>query len=85
MVEDSDDTREMIEIILTEAGYRVVATGDPRQALGLVRQHQPDLVLCDIEMPEMDGYDVVRALQADASHRPVPRRVPHRPAPGHGA
>jgi CheY-like chemotaxis protein len=66
LVEDADDVRKTIEIILTGAGYRVIATGDPRRALDLVRQHQPDLVLCDIVMPEMDGHDVVRALQTDA-------------------
>jgi len=67
VVEDSDDARSAIEVILSQAGYQVIATGDPRQALELVRQHRPDLVLCDIAMPEMDGYDVVRALQADAA------------------
>ena len=72
LVEDSDDVREALEIILTEAGYRVAATGDPRRALELVREHRPDLVLCDIAMPDMDGYDVVRALQADAATARLP-------------
>jgi hypothetical protein len=66
VVHDSDDAREVIEIILTEAGYRVVTTGDPRRALELVRKSRPDLVLCDIAMPGIDGHEVVRALQADA-------------------
>ncbi|MCM2256217.1 MAG: EAL domain-containing protein [Vicinamibacteria bacterium] len=65
VIEDSDETREAIETILSGAGYRVAATGDPRQAVALVREHQPDLVLCDITMPGMDGYAVVRALQAE--------------------
>jgi EAL domain-containing protein (putative c-di-GMP-specific phosphodiesterase class I)/CheY-like chemotaxis protein len=65
MIEDSDDVREGIEMVLTGAGYRVVGTGDPRRALELVRHHRPDLVLCDIAMPEIDGYDVVRTLQGD--------------------
>jgi diguanylate cyclase (GGDEF)-like protein/PAS domain S-box-containing protein len=73
VVEDSDDTREVFALILTEAGYRVIATGDPRRTTELVRQHQPDLVLCDIVMPEVDGFEVVRRLQADAAtaHFPV--------------
>ncbi len=73
LVDDSDDARAAVEIILTKAGYRVIATGDPRKALELVRLHQPDLVLCDIMMPEMDGHEVVRALQADVAttHFPV--------------
>jgi diguanylate cyclase (GGDEF)-like protein/PAS domain S-box-containing protein len=67
MVEDSDDARAAFSIILTEAGYRVIATGDPRRAVDLVRQHAPDLVLCDTAMSAMGGYDVVRALQADTA------------------
>ena len=72
MIDDSDDLRDAMEAILAQAGYRVTATGDPRQALDLVREHQPDFVLCDIAMPGMDGHEVVRALQAD----PVTARVP---------
>jgi EAL domain-containing protein (putative c-di-GMP-specific phosphodiesterase class I)/PleD family two-component response regulator len=73
VVDDSADAREVIEIILTKAGYRVIATGDPQRALELVRQSRPDLVLCDIAMPGMDGHEVVRSLQADpvTAHFPV--------------
>jgi diguanylate cyclase (GGDEF)-like protein/PAS domain S-box-containing protein len=72
MIEDSDEMRELFQVILTEAGYCVIGTGDPRRSLELVREHQPDLVLCDIAMPDMDGHDVVRALQADAGTAHVP-------------
>jgi diguanylate cyclase (GGDEF)-like protein/PAS domain S-box-containing protein len=72
MVDDSDDEREAIAILLTQAGYRVSGTGDPRRAVELARQQQPDLVLCDITMPGMDGYQVVRALQADAATARLP-------------
>lgn len=65
VVEDDEQIRSLVEKVLTAEGYRVVATGDPREALELVRREKPDLVLCDIAMPEMDGYAVLKALQSD--------------------
>jgi DNA-binding response OmpR family regulator len=65
VVDDDDDVRALIALMLQDAGHRVIATGDPTQAVGLARSSEPDLVICDIAMPVMDGYDVVRALQAD--------------------
>src|SRR4030095_4584620 len=52
-------------MILSAEGHRVVGTGDPTRAVELVRSESPDLVICDIMMPVMDGYAVLRALQSD--------------------
>ncbi len=65
IVEDDEDIRTLLEQMLSGGGYRVVATGLPAAAVELVRQENPDLVLCDIAMPVMDGYAVLKALQAD--------------------
>lgn len=65
VVEDDPQIRSLVETILTSDGYAVVATGEPTQALEIVRREQPDLVLCDIAMPELDGYGVLKALQSD--------------------
>src|SRR5688572_12311421 len=52
-------------MMLSAEGHRVVGTGDPTRAVEVVRAEAPDLVICDIMMPVMDGYAVLRALQAD--------------------
>jgi DNA-binding response OmpR family regulator len=65
LVEDDEQIRALVEKVLTSEGFRVVSTGDPREALDLVRRETPDLVLCDIAMPGMDGYAVLKALQSD--------------------
>ena len=72
VVDDEPPIRTLIERFLTTAGYVVVSTSHPAEALDLARREDPDLVISDISMPEMDGYAVLSALQAD----PATARVP---------
>jgi DNA-binding response OmpR family regulator len=72
IVEDDADIRRVVRLILEAGGYQVTDTGSPVDAVDLARAVPPDLVLCDLAMPVMDGYGVVRALQAD----PVTAHVP---------
>ena len=72
VIEDDGDLRGLVAAVLSQAGYRVGATGDSRHGVDLVRKEQPDLILCDIAMPQMDGFAVVRALQSDAATRRFP-------------
>jgi DNA-binding response OmpR family regulator len=72
VVEDDDAIRTLIERFLVSGGYSVVSTGNPTSALDLARESAPHLVLCDIAMPGMDGYGVLKALQSD----PVTARMP---------
>ena len=65
VIEDDEAIRGLVTTFLKTGGHTVVATGDPLGAKELVRQEAPDLVLCDIAMPELDGYGVLRALQTD--------------------
>lgn len=65
VVEDDEQIRVLVEKVLKSGGYGVVSTGDPTAAVDLVRRETPDLILCDIAMPGMDGYAVLKALQAD--------------------
>jgi len=67
VVEDDPPIRLLVESILRSAGYSVVSTGEPTRALELARPDPPDLVLCDIAMPGLDGYGVLKALQSDPS------------------
>jgi len=65
VIEDDDEVRGLITHILKSGGYAVADTGDPARAAELVRSEDPALVLCDIAMPEIDGYGVLRELQSD--------------------
>ncbi len=65
VVEDEEAIRVLVERFLVSGGYSVVSTGEPADALELARRENPDLVLCDIAMPGLDGYGVLKALQSD--------------------
>ncbi|HET7746554.1 MAG TPA: response regulator [Vicinamibacteria bacterium] len=65
VVEDDDSIRELVENVLVSGGYQVFSTARPEEAVDLVKRERPDLVLCDIAMPRLDGYGVLKALQAD--------------------
>ena len=60
VVDDEPRLVSLVEAYLTQEGFRVVTAGDGRQALFLARQEKPDLIVQDIMMPEMDGYDFMR-------------------------
>jgi two-component system KDP operon response regulator KdpE len=72
VVDDQEDIREMARLVLTGAGYEVVTASAGRDALRLVRQGSFDLVLLDINMPEMDGWATLRLLRADDAHEDLP-------------
>ncbi|TWG49783.1 response regulator transcription factor [Aminobacter sp. J44] len=63
-VEDEPDLRRDIADELSEAGYAVIEACDGREALDLLDASRPDLILCDISMPGLSGYDVLRSVRA---------------------
>jgi signal transduction histidine kinase/CheY-like chemotaxis protein len=65
VVEDRELDREMLTILLQHAQYRVLEAADGPHALALVRSEHPDLVISDLLLPGMDGYQLVRELRAD--------------------
>lgn len=65
VVEDDPQIRSLVETMLGAGGYAVRTTGEPTEAAELARREEPDLVICDIAMPGLDGYGVLRALQSD--------------------
>ena len=58
--------------VLRHVGYRVVEATDGLQAISLARSEQPDLILMDISIPEMDGWEATRVLRKDPETRDIP-------------
>ncbi|MEO8293117.1 MAG: diguanylate cyclase [Actinomycetota bacterium] len=65
LVEDSLVVRTVVRQHLTEEGYRVVEVNDGTGAMSAMHEHRPDVVLMDIEMPVMDGFQILEAIKAD--------------------
>lgn len=72
LIEDHATLRENLREMLALEGYRVLAAENGRAGLELAVREQPSLVLCDVMMPGMDGYDVLRRLRAVAATKAVP-------------
>jgi two-component system OmpR family response regulator len=68
VVDDQEDIREMARLVLTGAGYEVATASSGREALRLAREAAFDLMLLDINMPELDGWATLRLLRADEAH-----------------
>jgi two-component system, chemotaxis family, CheB/CheR fusion protein len=67
VVEDNADAAETLRLVIDLAGYEVAVAHDGRSGLEAARAFRPEVILCDIGLPEMDGYAVARALRADPS------------------
>ncbi|HEY6872699.1 MAG TPA: response regulator [Geobacteraceae bacterium] len=72
IVEDSPTQAEQLRYILEKHGHRVMAAGNGRQALSVMAEEKPGLIISDIIMPEMDGYELCRAIKADERYRDIP-------------
>jgi putative two-component system response regulator len=72
LVDDNTANLQVLRETLDGSGYKLLIAKNGRSALEIVRKARPDLILLDIMMPEMDGYEVCRALKADATTRPIP-------------
>ncbi|MFV2114778.1 ATP-binding protein [Micromonospora sp. LOL_025] len=72
VADDNADMRAYLARLLGEQGWRVETVGDGRQALEAIRREQPDLVLTDVMMPGIDGFELVRRLRGQAGTRTLP-------------
>lgn len=71
-IDDSVTICRAVEYILHNHGYQVVAVSSPTKALSVVFQQKPDLILCDITMPELDGYELCGMLRKSSAFAKVP-------------
>lgn len=72
IVEDNELNMKLFHDLLEAHGYATVETGNGNEVLGLARQHRPDLILMDIQLPEVSGLDVTRWLKNDAELKSIP-------------
>ena len=72
VVEDNQDNREMVVKVLKFNGYQVVEAVDGEEAIEKARAEDPDLILLDIFLPKMDGYEVTRRLKGDTRLKNIP-------------
>jgi CheY-like chemotaxis protein len=72
LIEDNENNRYLLRLLLEHAGFEVVMAADGKCGVEMVRREAPDIVLLDIQMPEMDGYEVAAVIKSD----PVLARIP---------
>jgi two-component system cell cycle response regulator DivK len=72
IADDRESSRELLRLVLERAGYEVVEAEDGEQALARARADHPDLILLDLQMPGLDGYEVLAALRREARFENLP-------------
>jgi two-component system alkaline phosphatase synthesis response regulator PhoP len=72
IADDIQQNRELLEAYLADEGYEIFMAADGQQTMQMVDQHQPDLILLDIMMPRMSGYEVCSQIKADPAKRMIP-------------
>jgi two-component system, chemotaxis family, chemotaxis protein CheY len=71
-IDDSKTIRDMLMLTLAEAGFEVLQAVDGQDGLDVLDKEQVDVVITDINMPRMDGYEVIRHLRSNSAHKSTP-------------
>jgi len=72
IAEDEPDIRDLVAFTLRFAGYEVIAANNGEEAVQLASREYPDLILLDVRMPRMTGYDACRAIKANPELKDIP-------------
>jgi diguanylate cyclase (GGDEF)-like protein/PAS domain S-box-containing protein len=72
IIEDNPTNMELMTYLLNAFGYTALMAHDGEQGVAMARQELPDLIICDVHLPKLDGYGVVAQLKKDPALRPIP-------------
>ena len=72
VVEDTEDNRQIIRDLLTSAGYEMIEAVNGEQGVAMAAEHRPDLILMDIQLPVLDGYEATRRIKTNPALRHIP-------------
>ena len=72
IIEDNAPNLELVKYLLEAHGYATLTATDGEEGLRVARLHHPELILCDLQIPVMDGYEVVRTLRGDPAFTRTP-------------
>jgi two-component system, cell cycle response regulator DivK len=72
VVEDQEDNRQILRDLLASAGFRMIEAHDGQQAVTIARSQRPDLILMDIQLPLVDGYEATRSIKRDPELKHIP-------------
>ena len=71
-IEDEQEMIHLIRLILSRRGFEILGANGGKEGLEMIRKNHPDLVLLDLMMPEMDGWEVYQQMKADETTRDIP-------------
>jgi len=72
VVEDQEDNRQILRDLLGSAGYQLVEAENGEEALKALARQRPDLILMDIQLPILDGYETTRRIRANGDFKSIP-------------
>ena len=72
IVEDTEDNRRILRDLLTHAGFQVLEAVNGERGVAAAAEHRPDLILMDVQLPILDGYEATRRIKADPSLQHIP-------------